>query len=331
MEVQTIVDTSRQAHGLQRTLLSFTQALLQKGASPDLSDPLEHFVGDIARLLELDAVCIIRLDSDVRLEDTFFGFGFSSSDKAAFLAYVARLNMTHLSAICASDMRQELLGDIYSGRRSKLVSMALIPLHRQGLCSGILCAFRKELDGISPALFSQLGSLGKTLWQDLAEVQAYRSSSRDDVTGLMSRYAMTEVLKQEFDRARRYQAPLAAMVVVFEGVCLDSAGAPQILKKLGQRLATETRRSDYACRLMDSTFLLVLPMCGQSCVADFAERLCEQFASLPIVVDDNRYTLAVSIGMAVMLDSDESSLDMVMRADLAVSSASTSGYPKKNH
>jgi diguanylate cyclase (GGDEF)-like protein len=100
----------------------------------------------------------------------------------------------------------------------------------------------------------------------------------DPVTGLYSRVAFEQQLGKEIARTRRLNTSLSlATVHVDEFVHLTSrygkSAVDAALKDLAHRLKKASRGSDFAARLSDDDFLLLLPECGLNEVKQVLNRL----------------------------------------------------------
>lgn len=104
------------------------------------------------------------------------------------------------------------------------------------------------------------------------------SASTDSVTGLHTRAFIEQQLGKEIARARRQNTALSlATLHLDEFAELDKRYGPSALdaalKELARRLKKACRGSDFAARLADDDFVLVLPECNISEVQSVLNRL----------------------------------------------------------
>jgi diguanylate cyclase (GGDEF)-like protein len=102
---------------------------------------------------------------------------------------------------------------------------------------------------------------------DAAGAEAIGGSSVDPVTGLYTRAAAEQQLGKEIARARRQNTSLSIATIHLEEFTELTqrdglSAADQALKEFARRLKRACRGSDFAVRLANDDFLLVLPECN---------------------------------------------------------------------
>jgi diguanylate cyclase (GGDEF)-like protein len=117
--------------------------------------------------------------------------------------------------------------------------------------------FRRERRGLAG------GSAGA----EAPPVQASDLAGMDPVTGLYTRAFIEQQLGKEIARARRQNTSLSLATIhldEFQEVSAKcgSSAMEVVLKDLARRLKKACRGSDFAARLSDADFVLVLPECG---------------------------------------------------------------------
>ncbi len=123
------------------------------------------------------------------------------------------------------------------------------------------------------------------------------SSSTDSVTGLHTRSFIEQQLGKEIARARRQNTALSLATIhldEFDEInkryglsAMDAA-----LKELARRMKKACRGSDFAARLADEDFLLVLPECNLGEVQAVLNRL----GTLEMTCSGRKVTLAYTTG-----------------------------------
>ena len=165
-----------------------------------------------------------------------------------------------------------------------------------------------------------------------------RLSRHDVLTGLLNRRAMDERMLQEQHRVRRMAASAAGqaagevallMVDVDHFKLLnDSQGhavGDRALQHLAAVMRTQLRDIDALARWGGEEFLALLPATSGDEAAQIAGRLCERVRSLPLINDDQRLLLTVSVGVAEWLGPHDSLAEMLKRADAALYAAKREG------
>lgn len=106
----------------------------------------------------------------------------------------------------------------------------------------------------------------------------FAASALDPVTGLFTRSFIEQQLGKEIARARRENTSLTVATLHLDdfadlGKRHGPAAMDQALKELARRLKKACRGSDYAVRLTNDEFLLVLPECGMAEVKTVLNRI----------------------------------------------------------
>lgn len=154
----------------------------------------------------------------------------------------------------------------------------------------------------------------------------------DPLTGLVNRRALTIRLVTEMERVRRYNAPLAMLLVDLDHFKLvnDTYGhlaGDDVLIGVAGQLQRAVRSVDLVARYGGEEFVIVLPETGKQGAIAFAERLRDRVATHRFKLAGRQdVRITASIGVAIYpsqgLDSVE---DFFRAADLALYRAKGSG------
>ena len=154
----------------------------------------------------------------------------------------------------------------------------------------------------------------------------------DPLTQLVNRRALTIRLVTEMERVRRYNAPLAMLLVDLDHFKLinDTYGhlaGDDVLFSVATVLKRAVRSVDTVARYGGEEFVIVLPETGKQGAISFAERIRDKLASHRFTVggrQDIRVTASIGVATypATGLDSVE---DLIRAADSALYRAKGSG------
>jgi diguanylate cyclase (GGDEF)-like protein/PAS domain S-box-containing protein len=148
---------------------------------------------------------------------------------------------------------------------------------------------------ISP-LFDQTGAVigAVEVLQDIstqialeeAHRQLLHISRRDMLTGLYNRSSISEQLKAELERSRRYQQPLSIIMadIDFFKRINDQYGhdaGDKVLAKIGSVLIHNMRKPDVVGRWGGEEFLIIAPASPTEAAAVLAERIREYIKQIP--------------------------------------------------
>jgi len=139
-------------------------------------------------------------------------------------------------------------------------------------------------------------------WEQLART--------DGLTGLANRRALEERLDAEISRSRRGGHPLAVLIADLDGLkdVNDSHGhnaGDAVLRAIAGRVRHAVRRSDLAGRWGGDEFLIICPETGPESAELVAAKLADVVASGPVSMGGRRMQVGLSIGWAVLGESDD--------------------------
>jgi diguanylate cyclase (GGDEF)-like protein len=239
-------------------------------------------------------------------------------------------------ALCASPL---LLAALMLGARSVRALQAPQTVMME-VQSNTVLSVGSSLIGLVAALVLQMMLVSLLVSRLVGRLD--RLSRHDPLTGLLNRRAMDELLALEEQRVRRLSEPgagrhataptvrLAVLMIDIDHFKLlnDSQGhavGDRALQHLAAVMAAQLRDIDHLARWGGEEFLALLPATGAAEAVALAERLCERARSLPLVTDDGRIALTISVGVADWLGVHDSHADLLRRADAALYCAKREG------
>ena len=161
----------------------------------------------------------------------------------------------------------------------------------------------------------------------LAEFRA----THDSLTGLRSRGALLEAIKNEMARSTREASPLGlvmADVDHFKAIN-DNWGhltGDVVLGELAERIRSSLRPYDIAGRYGGEEFVVALPGCDLSDAAKLAERLRVMIMNSPIATSQGPISCTMSFGVTAVVVGQDRDIDSLLReADAALYAAKTAG------
>lgn len=152
-------------------------------------------------------------------------------------------------------------------------------------------------------------------WQKLAMV--------DDLTALHNRRALLRKGRAEFERAKRYQTDLSALMIdvdKFKNVN-DTMGhrvGSNILKSVAVELKDNLRSMDIAGRLGGDEFCVLLPHTSMASAGALAERLRSSIEAKAFPTRKAAIQVTISVGIATLSPDMNSVLDLMEAADHAL-------------
>ena len=154
--------------------------------------------------------------------------------------------------------------------------------------------------------------------------QLWHQANIDQLTGLPNRRAVFRSIEKNMMLCSQYEQPLGIMMIdldhfkdINDGFGHD--GGDIVLKEASRRMQNCIRTSDMIGRFGGEEFLAVIPNQTVAELRRIGERIRLSLASEPVVSDDFVIPVSCSIGIAVLLDYEEGSIDnVIQQADKAL-------------
>jgi diguanylate cyclase (GGDEF)-like protein len=166
---------------------------------------------------------------------------------------------------------------------------------------------------------------------ELQRTELERAASVDPLTGVSSRGAILDRLRIEVAEARRYQHPVAVVLLDVDhfgeinGVH-GIAGGDAVLREVALRVRLRVRAADAIGRSGSDGLMAVLPHTDEGGAATFAEVLRRRIGQRPVSVGTVEVAATISVGVAIMNPGEDLDLDGLMaRAEDALSYAREAG------
>lgn len=155
-------------------------------------------------------------------------------------------------------------------------------------------------------------------------------ANTDYLTGLNNRRLFFSQAEIEFERSRRYDRPLSAMLLDIDHfkTVNDTYGhavGDQVLVEVAECCKNSLRIMDIQGRYGGEEFVFVLPETTEAGARQVAERLRQEIADLIIMVEGQRLNVTVSIGLASFDASCPSLEELLIRSDKALYAAKGNG------
>ena len=166
---------------------------------------------------------------------------------------------------------------------------------------------------------------------DLQRAELERATSTDPLTGVASRAAILERLRIEVAQARRYQHPVAVLLLDVDhfaeiNTSRGIEGGDAVLREIALRARLRARAADALGRWGGHGLLSILPHTDEGGAATFADALRQRIAQRPVSIGEAEIAVTLSAGVAVMRSGEDLDLDgLLARAEEALASARSAG------
>ncbi len=151
-----------------------------------------------------------------------------------------------------------------------------------------------------------------------------RLSLTDSITGLMNRRALTDRLRYEVERARRYKSELSLILCDIDNfkeindTCGHDTG-DRALQVISATLQTVLRETDIAGRYGGDEFMLILPATSAGGAENLADKLLSVLRDSDLLFHEGRQVrLSMSIGVTAHLAGEAEFEPLIKRADDAM-------------
>ncbi|EXF46383.1 putative GGDEF domain protein [Pseudomonas sp. BAY1663] len=160
-------------------------------------------------------------------------------------------------------------------------------------------------------------------------ISLHEASTLDSLTGIANRRLLTERLREESERAKRYGRPMCVVMLDIDRFKLinDEYGhevGDRVLIEVVRVMEAETREQDLCGRWGGEEFLILMPESTAEEAEVVMQRLRDSIAALAVRVNNDLLSVTASMGVAE-LRPDETYSSTINRADVALLRAKRSG------
>lgn len=225
-----------------------------------------------------------------------------------------------------------LCGDL---RRSGIASGIVIPFSAAEAAERVIVVLLVDV----PDYFAQVGVEPFVAYTGLSSVLMNQAAVRrrlsdfatfDHLTGLLNRRALAEVLEREHVRAERYNRPYSLLFFDLDHFkSINSAHGHAVgdlaLQNIARVASRALREGDWIGRWGGEEFLCILPDTQEGEAERIAQRLRQQVIYQPLVVNEERVPLTLSIGVACFPQDGYDINSLLVHADAGLALAKNSG------
>ncbi|HEY6937311.1 MAG TPA: diguanylate cyclase [Terriglobales bacterium] len=230
--------------------------------------------------------------------------------------------------VLASNVHQE---PEYSPWLSSVGSELYLPLVSVGRAFGLLLVSCSRLNAFSSelrALASVADVCAAVIENATHFQQVHQLAFRDGLTGVFNRRFFERRLPEEVERALRYRASLALLMIDLDGFkqLNDNAGhmtGDEVLRQVSAALLRHLRKVDILCRFGGDEFAVLLPRASAESAYHVAEKLRRSVADLR--VEGVTRSIGLSIGVAACPQHASTRDQLIQAADEALYRAKQGG------
>ena len=242
------------------------------------------------------------------------------------------------TCLCVFDARRH--GPLFDAPAGAIVSVALLPLVRQGKLIGSLqlgSAVAERYDAAAGTDFlDRLAAIvAFCLESALTQERLKRVGLTDSLTGVQNRRYFEHRCLVEISQARRHRQPLACMFLDIDKFkrINDSYGHQSgdvVLRGVADVIQVQLRASDTIARYGGEEFVVLLPQTAALHAQEIAERIRVAVAAQAFrSQSDQTVPVTISIGLA-MLPLDAAASEPAVQAEMLIATADRALYQAKH-
>jgi len=212
-----------------------------------------------------------------------------------------------------------------------LRSMVYLPLIAKGKVIGSFIAASKQPNAYSQRHLKLLEQLASQVAMPLENAQLYAQAEKkariDELTGLLNRRSLDEMIDHEISRHSRYGGAFSLSIIDLDSFKSynDTYGhlsGDKLLRQIGNIIKGAIRDADHAFRYGGDEFAILLPQTTVDAALKVTERVRKKIDE---EVDAGKINVTASIGLASWPDDGISHTDIIAAADVILYRAKRDG------
>jgi diguanylate cyclase (GGDEF)-like protein len=288
----------------------------------------------VTELVAADAVSIMFLDADRRklLGKAAYGLARRDISKISFrigegvAGWVAAEGKSARIDDVSVDSRFVQLAD----SQTRIASLLCVPLLNRDRPIGVMTATSSRSGAFSTQDQDVLEFVAKTIAIDVENVRLRKLAITDPLTRAYNREYLQQQLPQALDTAHKREQTLSIAMIDIDHFKLVNdrfghAVGDRVLSEVAKRLRSAIRDDDTLVRYGGEEFLALLPKADVATARDIAERMRSKLQRRPVRVGEHDIEVRISVGVAEHHPGEETSTDLMRRADLALYAAKELG------
>lgn len=202
----------------------------------------------------------------------------------------------------------EAAGSIPGLEQENVRSALVVPITARGEALGALAVYSESENRFSEQDEALMATIGSQVGVAVENARLYERTLElaqlDGLTNLANRRHLMERLKQEVDRASRYQTALSILMLDLDNFKKfnDTYGhlkGDELLRSFSAVVTSNLRTMDLAGRYGGEEFLVVMPNTSIAGAVTVAERIRKSFEGLTIAVGDGRPPAGTTVSSGV--------------------------------
>ena len=315
------------------SLLNRSSAIIT--SSLDIQEIFDSFIGELKKLIDVHWASIILVEENelhVLALSSRADPNFHLEDRMPIQGSFTEWVVTHKKPLVEPDLAQRTSVTIgeYHGKQG-IRSVACLPLITEGEAIGSLIITSRKPNALSQQHVKLLEQLTSQIAIAVENAQLYAKAEEqariDEVTGLLNRRSLDEMIASEIGRHSRYGGIFSLLILDLDSfkVFNDKYGhlaGDGILRQVGNTMKNAIRSADQAFRYGGDEFAILLPQTNVDAAHRVAERVRKQVAAK---VKGGDIPITASLGLATWPADGISTNEIIVAADTALYRAKGNG------
>ncbi|MFC1903777.1 diguanylate cyclase [Chloroflexota bacterium] len=304
-------------------------------SSLDIQGIFGSFIEELKKVIDVSwaAIVLIRKnDLHFRALYTEAGPGWKVGERIPMRGTCTEWTITHKEAIVEPDLTQE--SRFVTGKqflKQGIRSLACLPLMVKGEAIGSFDVASCQPDAYSQRQMILLEQVASQIAMSIENSRLYAEAEEkariDELTGLLNRRSLDELIDSEIGRYSRYGGIFSLIILDLDNFKAfnDQFGhlaGDKLLAKIGGIMKNAIRSADQAFRYGGDEFAILLPNTSPDSAKQVAERIRKQVASR---TKPGYIPITASLGMASWPADGLSPLEIIGAADAALYQAKRKG------
>ena len=310
-------------------------------SSMDIQGIYDSFIEELKKVVGVSWAAIVLIEEN----DLYFlalsseiGSAWKVGERVPIKGTATEWVATHRKTMVEPDLSQESrFGTAKYHLKQGIRSIVYLPLIAKGKAIGSLIVASRQPNAYSQRHIMLLEQLASQIAMPVENSRLYAEAEEkarvDELTGLLNRRSLDEMIASEIGRHSRYGGVFSIIILDldFFKAFNDNYGhlaGDKILRQVGSIMKSAIRGADQAFRYGGDEFAILLPQTTIEAASEVAGRVRQQIAS---EVKTGRIPITASLGLASWPVDGIESDEVIVAADMALYHAKRGGGNQSHH
>jgi len=304
-------------------------------SSFDIQEIYDSFIEELKKVVDVNWAAIVLIEENQLYFLALFseiGSAWKVGERVPIRGTAMEWVATHKEAVVEPDLSRE--SRFVTGKfhlKQGVRSIAYLPLIAKGEVIGSFVVASRDPNIYSQRHMMLLEQLASQMAMSIENSRLYAKAEEkarvDELTGLLNRRSLDELIASEVGRHARYGGVFSLIILDLDGFKAfnDNYGhlaGDKLLGKIGNIMKNTIRNADQAFRYGGDEFAVLLPSTSIDAASQVAERIRKQVASK---VKTGYIPITASFGLASWPADGIGSIEVIAAADAALYHAKRGG------